>query len=999
MDPTEDSNMDASSIKPVSSLLSHFERMTTTRATNAAPAPGQQPKLPMRHDLKRQETWSGGRSSLDVPRRPWAWDHSPGTSQLRQETPKISSTSTLDSQMSNPLPRQRPLSIGPSSPQQHLSATSAQYSRSPPRFLQLTPHSLTPPPPAPAALTTVGRSSQSQFVKSVEQGCLPSDPSKLKLSQYASVPETALPKVSSSQTFPNGRFKRILSQPPPVNRADKPKILMKPTSDSRLAGRTILEHAETSNLNRLSPFSTPSSSEGSPNAETPLANEATVLAPTKATKFSKVYTRENQFSRPPIHHSNDEKLLVDPADLLAGKGETDARLNGFSLSEQPPSLPPRRDNNKIPKIPTDRAENFPNLQRREDRVDRYRPHASTSDRAAHVSSSSMKLLPPPKRTSLLHQDHSLSAKLFDIARGPESMSMHASGEQPTVLQAHVRSVDIREGDTLDYGNDGAPTSITNYPDVSQSNRRPPRAREGVQQIETKYDTRLFDVCGRYVCASGYLTRAWDTISGDLILNLSPGEKEVKVTSMAFKPGATAEEEGLRIWLGNNYGDIQEIDIPAQNIVQTRSGAHARREIIKIFRHQNSMWSLDDDGNLLVWVPDDRGLPSLKQSPKTHKVSKGCTFSIIIKDYLWLATGKEIRIFNPNASEDMAFYVVQQPLTQSGTGDITSGAVISSQLQRVYFGHTDGKVTIYSTTEFHCLGVINVSVYKISSLAGAGFYLWAGYNTGMMYVYDTRIQPWLVKKDWRAHDNPIAGILVDRSSVWKLGRLQVASIGLDNFIKVWDGMLEEDWLGELNQMRDGHFLNRNNDIAAILEAATLPIERDSLSRSGRFIGGGDGAMIMDHEICILNGDLNYRIDTMGRDAVIKAVKANNLSRLLERDQLLVSRRRNPGFRLRAFDEAPITFAPTYKYDVGSDKYDTSEKHRSPAWCDRLLYRGAGRIKQLHYQRHELRISDHRPVSGTFKLRIKSILPEQRLLTWRQCEIRFQEVKKTLAREAQ
>ena len=159
------------------------------------------------------------------------------------------------------------------------------------------------------------------------------------------------------------------------------------------------------------------------------------------------------------------------------------------------------------------------------------------------------------------------------------------------------------------------------------------------------------------------------------------------------------------------------------------------------------------------------------------------------------------------------------------------------------------------------------------------------------------------------------------------------------------------------------------------------------------------MIMDHEICILNGDLNYRIDTMGRDAVIKAVKANHFSRLLERDQLLVSRRRNPGFRLRAFNEAPITFAPTYKYDVGSDRYDTSEKHRSPAWCDRLLYRGAGRIKQLHYQRHELRISDHRPVSGTFKMRIKSILPEQRLLAWRQCEVRFQEVKQTLAREAQ
>ena len=157
------------------------------------------------------------------------------------------------------------------------------------------------------------------------------------------------------------------------------------------------------------------------------------------------------------------------------------------------------------------------------------------------------------------------------------------------------------------------------------------------------------------------------------------------------------------------------------------------------------------------------------------------------------------------------------------------------------------------------------------------------------------------------------------------------------------------------------------------------------------------MIMDHEICVINGDLNYRIDTMGRDAVVKAIKTNNLARLLDRDQLLVSRRRNPGFRLRAFHELPITFAPTYKYDVGTDNYDSSEKHRSPAWCDRLLYRGVGRIKQLIYRRHELRVSDHRPVSGVFRMRIKSISPKKRVLVWQQCQERFVKAKQKLERE--
>ena len=160
------------------------------------------------------------------------------------------------------------------------------------------------------------------------------------------------------------------------------------------------------------------------------------------------------------------------------------------------------------------------------------------------------------------------------------------------------------------------------------------------------------------------------------------------------------------------------------------------------------------------------------------------------------------------------------------------------------------------------------------------------------------------------------------------------------------------------------------------------------------------MILDHELCIWNGDLNYRIDTMSRDAVILAIKKGDLDKLLERDQLLVSRRKKQDFPLRAFTEMPITFAPTYKYDVGTDTYDTSEKKRAPAWCDRILWRdgrGRGGIRQESYERCEVRVSDHRPVTGCFVMRVKRVERERRERVWESAVRRFERVRGELLRE--
>eukprot|EP01124_Arcella_intermedia_P036376 TRINITY_DN9506_c0_g1_i1.p1 TRINITY_DN9506_c0_g1~~TRINITY_DN9506_c0_g1_i1.p1 ORF type:complete len:512 (-),score=111.78 TRINITY_DN9506_c0_g1_i1:713-2104(-) len=131
-------------------------------------------------------------------------------------------------------------------------------------------------------------------------------------------------------------------------------------------------------------------------------------------------------------------------------------------------------------------------------------------------------------------------------------------------------------------------------------------------------------------------------------------------------------------------------------------------------------------------------------------------------------------------------------------------------------------------------------------------------------------------------------------------------------------------------------------------------------------------LKEHDNLYWLGDLNYRIDL--EDLVVRAkIKEQKYDELYENDQLRVQRAASKVFN--GWMEGPINFAPTYKYDSGCDEYDTSEKHRIPAWTDRILYKSTD-SKLLSYGRHELTLSDHRPVSALFNVVIKKVIPHKK-----------------------
>lgn len=129
-------------------------------------------------------------------------------------------------------------------------------------------------------------------------------------------------------------------------------------------------------------------------------------------------------------------------------------------------------------------------------------------------------------------------------------------------------------------------------------------------------------------------------------------------------------------------------------------------------------------------------------------------------------------------------------------------------------------------------------------------------------------------------------------------------------------------------------------------------------------------IPSHDQIFWFGDLNYRLNMLDTE-VRKLVALKQWDELINSDQL--SKELRSGHVFDGWKEGVINFAPTYKYEINSDRYvgvypKEGEKRRSPAWCDRILWLGKG-IKQLSYKRTELTLSDHRPVSSMFLVEVE------------------------------
>ncbi|KAK5707035.1 hypothetical protein LTR17_021071 [Elasticomyces elasticus] len=160
-----------------------------------------------------------------------------------------------------------------------------------------------------------------------------------------------------------------------------------------------------------------------------------------------------------------------------------------------------------------------------------------------------------------------------------------------------------------------------------------------------------------------------------------------------------------------------------------------------------------------------------------------------------------------------------------------------------------------------------------------------------------------------------------------------------------------------------------------------------------------------------GDLNYRTSDSSpspEDAakwpqpIESSTDPRHISQFLPKDQL--ARERSKGHTLHLLSEAPIDFPPTYKYSSAAQKHalasslttashkmrdgrvvETTEirppaeevwlwaEHRTPSWCDRILFLEAAAPNQIHaYTALPVQpTSDHRPVVLSCSIPCKAV----------------------------
>ncbi|KAI9357293.1 Endonuclease/exonuclease/phosphatase [Zopfochytrium polystomum] len=336
------------------------------------------------------------------------------------------------------------------------------------------------------------------------------------------------------------------------------------------------------------------------------------------------------------------------------------------------------------------------------------------------------------------------------------------------------------------------------------NRKPPDPRNYLanQEISHKGSVKCMATSGFYVCTAGQQNlRLYHLTTGENVRSLPLNE--LKITAVVFVPCRHIEDEGKTIWFSVDKGDIMEADVQSGSsiTITDKKNAHSAT-VTHLLRYRGGIWSLDENGGLKIWNPED-GVLSLSGRPRSLRIGSRQERVVIVRGRLWSAAGRAIEMYYP----DNATTLFQQRTELTGIAGNVTSFTASYDEGLVFSGHDDGKIIMWNSENLSKLAIVSCSVYKITSLLCLSKgHLWVGFSTGKVHVYDTVPSQWVALKEFSAHSStPVTEITMDEKSLLISGQMTVSTFTAElGQIRVWDGFLADDWTESYLKGRETDF---------------------------------------------------------------------------------------------------------------------------------------------------------------------------------------------------
>lgn len=441
----------------------------------------------------------------------------------------------------------------------------------------------------------------------------------------------------------------------------------------------------------------------------------------------------------------------------------------FNVSKSsPPPLPER-----VPRLP---APAGPREWTADERLV-YQAPDSTYHSVLHTQPSIRPPPPPPSRPAPI--------PVPSLQHSSQSVPDDSDEEEDELPPAVSTSTNLSRGLSVSQSPQLGPTLADEMPDATFANRRPP-VLSSTADISIGSPFTSFALRGYHLCTGHHTFKLWNSQTGECVSQVN-SLQDVKITAMEFKPGPSARY----IWCGTKDGQVFEYDCQERRMMDSKASLHSA-PVVGIFRCKSGgMCSLDESAKVQIWTsPSGPKGVRISGVARAQRVAEKTNFSIMLAHQLWTASGPSnsksasalaqrspsIRVYDPDPTQ--AWTLTPRPLTIPGgpVGAVTAGTVIPAQPHLVYLAHESGHISVWdrgtASAGVVFKRLVKVSNYQITAMQGVTKYLWAGFRTGNVYVYETTMavgeesKPWKVLKVWKAHKESITRIVVDPSVLWE-----------------------------------------------------------------------------------------------------------------------------------------------------------------------------------------------------------------------------------------